>query len=68
MEHLEPGSLPVRCWGKVADGTTFTRQTRPGQGLFGKRRAYPRKVAVAEFEAVGVDGQANFQVICFTRG
>jgi type I restriction enzyme S subunit len=52
MEHLEPGSLHVRSWGKVADETTFTRRCRPGQVLFGKRRAYQRKVAVAEFEAV----------------
>jgi type I restriction enzyme, S subunit len=52
MEHLEPGSLLVRSWGNVADGTTFTRRCRPGQVLFGKRRAYQRKVAVAEFEAV----------------
>jgi type I restriction enzyme S subunit len=52
MEHLEPGSLHVRAWGKVADGTTFTRRCRPGQVLFGKRRAYQRKVAVAEFDAV----------------
>ena len=52
MEHLEPGSLHVRSWGNVADGTTCTRRWRPGQVLFGKRRAYQRKVAVAEFEAV----------------
>jgi type I restriction enzyme S subunit len=52
MEHLEPGSLHVRSWGNVADGTTFTRRCRPGQVLFGKRRAYQRKVAVADFEAV----------------
>lgn len=52
MEHLEPGSLHVRTWGNVADGTTFTRRCRPGQVLFGKRRAYQRKVAVAEFDAV----------------
>jgi type I restriction enzyme S subunit len=52
MEHLEPGSLHVRSWGSVADGTTFTRRCRPGQVLFGKRRAYQRKVAVAEFEAL----------------
>lgn len=52
MEHLEPGSLHVRNWGNVADGTTFTRRCRPGQVLFGKRRAYQRKVAVVEFEAV----------------
>jgi type I restriction enzyme S subunit len=52
MEHLEPGSLHIRSWGNVANGTTFTRRCRPGQVLFGKRRAYQRKVAVAEFEAV----------------
>jgi type I restriction enzyme, S subunit len=52
MEHLEPGSLHIRAWGDVADGTTFTRRCRPGQVLFGKRRAYQRKVAVAEFDAV----------------
>ena len=52
LEHLEPGSLHIRAWGKVADGTTFTRRCGPGQVLFGKRRAYQRKVAVAEFDAV----------------
>jgi type I restriction enzyme S subunit len=52
MEHLEPGSLHIREWGNVADGTTFTRRCRLGQVLFGKRRAYQRKVAVAEFDAV----------------
>jgi type I restriction enzyme M protein len=52
LEHLESGSLHVRSWGNVADGTTFTRRCHPGQVLFGKRRAYQRKVAVAEFDAV----------------
>jgi type I restriction enzyme M protein len=52
LEHIQPGSLHVASWGNVVDGTTFTRRCRPGQVLFGKRRAYQRKVAVAEFEAV----------------
>jgi type I restriction enzyme, S subunit len=52
LEHLEPGSLHIRSWGNVADGTTFNRRCRLGQVLFGKRRAYQRKVAVAEFDAV----------------
>jgi type I restriction enzyme S subunit len=52
LEHLDPGSLHVRAWGNVEDGTTFTRRCRPGQVLFGKRRAYQRKVAAAEFDAV----------------
>lgn len=52
LEHLEPGSLHVKTWGNVAEGTTFTRLCKPGQVLFGKRRAYQRKVAVADFDAV----------------
>ena len=52
LEHLEPGSLHIREWGNVAEGTTFTRCCHPGQVLFGKRQAYQRKVAVAEFDAV----------------
>jgi hypothetical protein len=57
-------SFAVRIWGNVADGTVFTRQSRPGQVLFGKRRAYQRKVAVAEFEAVGVDGHHRQAFFC----
>ncbi len=52
LEHLEPGDLRVRSWADVADGTTFTNRVRPGQVLFGKRRAYQRKVAVADFDAI----------------
>ncbi len=52
LEHLEPGELKVRRWGNVADGTTFTTIFRPGQVLFGKRRAYQRKLAVANFSGV----------------
>lgn len=52
LEHLEPGDLTVRTWGDVADGTTFTNRVRPGQVLFGKRRAYQRKVALATFDAI----------------
>lgn len=52
LEHLEPGDLKIRSWGNVADGTTFTNVFRAGQVLFGKRRAYQRKVAVADFDGV----------------
>lgn len=52
LEHLEPGDLRIRSWGSVADGVTFTSVFKPGQVLFGKRRAYQRKVAVAEFSGV----------------
>ena len=52
LEHLEPDDLRIRSWGNVADGVTFTSVFRPGQVLFGKRRAYQRKVAVADFSGV----------------
>lgn len=52
LEHLQPSDLKVRSWGDVGDGTTFTNVFRPGQVLFGKRRAYQRKVAVADFSGV----------------
>ena len=52
LEHLEPGDLRVRSWADIADGTTFSNRVRPGQVLFGKRRAYQRKVAVADFDAI----------------
>lgn len=52
LEHLEPGSLHIKTWGEIADGTTFNKRCRVGQVLFGKRRAYQRKVALAEFDAL----------------
>lgn len=52
LEHIEPEDLRIRRWGLVAEGTTFTNRFQPGQVLFGKRRAYQRKVAVADFAGV----------------
>lgn len=52
MEHMDRGELKIERWGATEDGTTFTRRVKPGQTLFGKRRAYQRKVAYAEFDAV----------------
>ena len=52
LEHIEPGCLKVQNYGDTADGTTFTKTCKPGQVLFGKRRAYQRKVAVASFDAL----------------
>lgn len=52
LEHIDSEDLRVRRWGNVADGVTFTSVFKPGQVLFGKRRAYQRKVAVADFAGV----------------
>lgn len=63
MKHMDPGDLKISRWGDVADGTTFTRVVRPGQTLFGKRRAYQRKVAYAEFDAVCSGDIYTFEAI-----
>ena len=52
LEHIDPGDLRIRRWGNVSAGTTFTNVFRADQVLFGKRRAYQRKVAVTDFDGV----------------
>jgi type I restriction enzyme S subunit len=52
LEHLDPENLHIRRWNTPENGTSFTRKFVPGQTLFGKRRAYQRKVAFAEFEGI----------------
>lgn len=52
LEHIEPENLHISSWGLVKDGTTFTKMFYPGQVLFGKRRSYQKKAAVADFKGV----------------
>jgi type I restriction enzyme S subunit len=53
LEHIELENLHLTQWGNLADGDiSFTKRFRKGQVLFGKRRAYQRKVAVAEFDGI----------------
>ena len=52
LEHIDPENLHIRRWNSPEDGTSFTRKFVSGQTLFGKRRAYQRKVAFAEFEGI----------------
>lgn len=52
LEHLDPENLHIRRWNPLEEGTSFTRKFGPGQTLFGKRRAYQRKVAYADFKGI----------------
>jgi type I restriction enzyme S subunit len=53
LEHIEPENLHIKQWGMLADSEiSFRKRFRKGQVLFGKRRAYQRKVAVAEFDGI----------------
>ena len=49
LEHIEPGNLKIQGWGNVEDGTTFTKIFKIGDVLFGRRRAYLKKAAHADF-------------------
>ncbi len=52
LDHIDPESLHIKRWGLIEEGTSFTRKFVAGQVLFGKRRAYQRKVAIAEFDGI----------------
>ena len=52
LEHLDPQSLHIRRWGKGSDVTGGKLRFRKGDIIFGKRRAYQRKLAVAEFDGI----------------
>ncbi|ENM8346623.1 TPA: restriction endonuclease subunit S [Vibrio cholerae] len=53
LEHLDSGSLKVKRWGMIVeDNPSFTRVFKKGQILFGKRRPYLKKAAIAEFDGI----------------
>ena len=52
LEDIEPENFDLQGWGDMAKGTTFTKRFAIGDVLFGKRRAYLKKVAIADFDGV----------------
>ncbi len=52
LEHIETGNLHIKRFGNVAEGTTFTKKFLSGHVLFGKRRAYLKKAAIADFDGI----------------
>ena len=53
LEHLDSGSLKIKRWGMIAeDNPSFTRVFKKGHILFGKRRPYLKKAAIAEFDGI----------------
>jgi len=51
LEHLTPGDLTLGQWDEGTE-TTFTKAFKKGQMLFGRRRAYLKKAAVAPFDGI----------------
>ncbi|TSA37361.1 MAG: restriction endonuclease subunit S [Verrucomicrobiaceae bacterium] len=52
LEHLDSQCLHIRRWGKGSDVTGTKLRFRKGDIIFGRRRAYQRKLAVAEFDGI----------------
>lgn len=54
-EHMDTDELRIRRWGTIGDGylgPAFTARFSPGQVLYGSRRTYLRKVALADFDGI----------------
>ena len=52
LEFIEAENFQLQGWGEIANGTTFSKRFVTGDVLFGKRRAYLKKVAVADFDGI----------------
>jgi len=52
LEHLDTESLKIRRWGTPDDVEATKLRFRTGDIIFGRRRVYQRKVAVAEFDGI----------------
>lgn len=51
LEHLIPEEVTLTAWNEGADNT-FTKMFRKDNVLFGRRRAYLKKAAVAPFDGI----------------
>ena len=52
LEHLDSDSLRIRRWGDPSEVESTKLRFQPGDIIFGKRRVYQRKVAVADTEGI----------------
>lgn len=52
LDNLDSGSLHIRRWGKGSDVIGTKLRFRKGDIIFGRRRAYQRKLAVAEMDGI----------------
>lgn len=61
LEHLDPETLKISRWGTPSDVIGEKLHFWPGDIIFGKRRAYQKKLAVADFEGIC---SAHAMVLC----
>lgn len=52
LEHIDSEDIHLRHSASIEESTTFTKRFRKGDILFGRRRAYLKKAAKAEFDGI----------------
>ena len=52
LEHLDSDSLKIRRWGAPDEVEATKLMFKKGDIIFGRRRAYQRKLGVAEFDGI----------------
>lgn len=52
LEHIDSENIHLTRSGKPEDSTTFSKKFKKGDVLFGRRRAYLKKAAVASFDGI----------------
>lgn len=52
LEHLDPDTLKVSRWGSPSDVEATKLRCYPGDVIYARRRAYQRKLGVAEWDCI----------------
>jgi len=52
LEHLDPDTTRISRWGSVDDVQATKLRFYPGDVIYGRRRAYQRKLGVAHFDGI----------------
>jgi type I restriction enzyme S subunit len=52
LEHIDSENIHLTRSGKLEETTTFSKKFRKGDVLFGRRRAYLKKAALADFDGI----------------
>jgi type I restriction enzyme S subunit len=52
LEHLEPDTLKINRWGSPSDVEATKLRFYPGDVIYARRRAYQRKLGVAEWDGI----------------
>ena len=52
LEHLDPGSMTITRWGTPDQVEATKLHFEKGDVIFGRRRAYQKKVSMADFDGI----------------